>query len=573
MCFTKYFIQIALVLVVCVCASAQQKPAGGSVIKGRVIYADTGQPLRRATVSLIAQDEGWIADTFSDRNGEFLFNDVNAGKYFVVVSALDIVSPFAGKDTLKLKIALGQITDGFSEETVDGRSAVKTEIRASRGGVITGRVLTESDEPIAKARLTLFQIEHGKLRLVASRAYLLEDEEGMLETDSRGVYRLTGLATGEYIVRASESNEGGKPDDAADGSYTDGSMMVAFYPKALRVQDATSVKVQQGSETADVDIHFTEQIAHRVSGTVLLRGKPISSIELKLTRDEPDAVNRSPFESAQARSDDKGQWEMRTVPDGRYTLLVSGGFDGVVSIGEGQGFVSVAPQERELIVEGGDVTNLNVEVFPEARVAGIVSVEGGARLPERMVIKLDPIEVAPSLNKLEHRGGINGKGELEVRQLPPGTFMFSAIPPAGYYVKSITLNGQDLLRNPIKLEAGQLLTGVKVMLSTEVVSLSARVVRKDDRSKPLSNATVMLIPAEAERRRMIDQPTVVITDKDGRFAMKSPPGEYFVMVAERRRNVAVEIPSEASLVKNTAGLQKINLQRGDEKKVVELVGP
>lgn len=435
--------------------------------------------------------------------------------------------------------------------------------------VITGRVLTESDEPIAKANITLFQVEHGKLRLVASTAYLLEDEKGMLETDSRGVYRIAGLATGEYVVRASESNEDGKPDDAADGSYTDGSMMVAFYPKALRVQDATSVKVQQGSETADVDIHFTEQIAHRVSGTVLLRGKPISSIELKLTRDEPDDVRRSPFDSAQARSDDKGQWELRTVPDGRYTLLVSGGFDGLVSTDEG--FVSVAPQERELIVEGGDVTNLNVEVFPEARVTGIVSVEGGARPPERMVIKLDPLEVATSLNKLEHRGGINGKGELEVRQLPPGTFTFSAIPPSGYYVKSITLKDKDLLRNPLKLEAGQLLTGVKLVLSTEVVSLSAQVVQKDDRSKPLSNARVVLIPVEAERRRMIDEPIVAISDKDGRFTVKAAPGEYFVLVVDRR--VAVEMPSEASLDKNTSGLQKINLQRGDEKKVVEVVGP
>jgi hypothetical protein len=71
-------------------------------------------------------------------------------------------------------MGLGQIEDGFSEVTVDGRSSVKTEIRASRGGAITGRVTTETDEPMARAQIRLFQLENGKRFKLAAFSSNLE---------------------------------------------------------------------------------------------------------------------------------------------------------------------------------------------------------------------------------------------------------------------------------------------------------------------------------------------------------------------------------------------------------------
>ena len=574
-----------LVLMICVLAfvsaSAQEvKKPGGSIVKGRVIYADTGQPLRRAEVSLVTQDgERWGGHTISNRSGEFVFNDVEAGSYFAIVDALDIVSPISRETmrdkSLQLRIALGQIEDGFSEVTVDGHSAAKTEIRASRGGVITGRVLTESDEPIAKAQITIFRVENGKMRLAGPTTRLFEAFEKTVETDSRGVYRIAGLATGEYIVRASESDEGGNPDEVADGSYTNGSMMVAYYPTALRVQEATLVQVQQGSETKDVDIHFTERIGHRVSGTVMLRGKPVIEAQVKLVRDEPQE-DQSVFESLPARTDDKGQWEIRTVPDGKYTLSVTTPlYSTVYSSSEPR---QIAPLRRELVVAGGDITNLVVEVFDGAKIGGVISVEGGGPLPPTMTVNLKPAD--PSMKRDEdpdqwkRYSMANQRGEFDVQQIATGSYQFDlTIGGYNYSVKSITLNGKDLLRNPIRIRAGQTVTGVKIVLSTEVVSLSGRVVDKNDKSKPLSNASVVLLPAEPERRRISNDPIVVFSDKDGRFAVKSAPGEYFVFVVDRRKGVPFELPSEASLAKNAATLQKINLQRGDEKKVVEIVGP
>ena len=181
----------------------------------------------------------------------------------------------------------------MTEVTVDGRGSVKTEIRASRGGVITGRVVSETDEPIAKAQIKLFQLETGKLRPAGDARTSRNRDESMFETDSRGIYRISGLPTGEYVVQASESDEGGDSNDASEGSYTNGSMMVTYHPKALKIQDATSVKVQQGSETKNVDIRLIDRVPHRVSGTVFVEGKAASTVEIRLTRDEPEGTGFS----------------------------------------------------------------------------------------------------------------------------------------------------------------------------------------------------------------------------------------------------------------------------------------
>ena len=598
-CFALVFCALCLNRV-----SAQQPPPStpakapkGSIIRGRVVYADTGRPLRRAEVSLLAQEnQNWIDVKVSDRSGEFVFRNISAGRYLVLVNAPDIVSPLENRATLgslNLKIALGQIEDGFSEVTVDGRSSVKTEIRASRGGVITGRVLSESDEPIAKAQIRLFEIKNGKVRPVGATQSSLERDQWRFQTDSRGIYRIAGLATGEYVVRASESDEGGDPDDASEGSYTNGSMMVAFHPKALRLQDATSVKVQLGVETSGVDIRFTDRVPHRISGTVFVRGKAASGAEIRLIRDERE-VEIYRYPSTQARTDTNGYWEIRAVPDGNYTLSISGNYN-YISIGDtgnvgGYG-VMVTPLSRELTVAGGDITDLKLELVEGGTLNGVVSVEGGTPLPERLMIELVPQDLrsantaaggedgkpseAPDTGNAVSNAFVNENGAFSITRLPAGSFHFRfAELGTRHYVKSITLKDKDLLRNPVTIERGKSLDGVRIVLSSELVSVSARAVERSDRSKPLNDAAVLLLPAEPERRRIDVTPIAVRTDKEGRFTIKAAPGEYFVVVFDRRRkNVPIVMPTETSLIKNASTLQKINFQRTDEKKVVEVVGP
>ena len=166
-------------------------------------------------------------------------------------------------------------------------------------------------------------------------------------------------------------------------------------------------------------------------------------------------------------------------------------------------------------------------------------------------------------------------GKFTVTRLHSGLYYFHLINLGNnHYVKSITLNGKDALRDPVKVEEGKSLNGIRIVLSSELVSLTGRVVEKDDRSKPVRNAVVLLFPVEVERRRVTETPIAVRTDKEGRFVVKGAPGDYFVVVFDRgRKDMPVTLPSERSIVKNSSTLQKITLQPGNEKKVVEVTGP
>jgi hypothetical protein len=561
----------------------EQKPSGGSVIRGRVTYADTGHPLRRAEVTLLSPDRD-IDDTKSvtDRNGEFAFYNVSAGKYLLLTQAPDIVNHGldSSRDLLSLKIALGQIGDGFSEVTVDGRSSVKTEIRVIRGGVITGRVLTETDEPIAKALIKLFRVEeNGRARPTNLTSHMNSDDQWMFETDSRGIYRIAGLPSGEYIVQASESAQGGNADEVEEGSYADGSMMIAFHLKALKVQDATSVNVVQGSESRDVDIRFTDRVPHRISGLVTLKGQPAAFVEIFLSRDDSGQEGFR-FGSGQTRSGPDGRWEIRAVPDGNYTLGVSG-YATVTTDGQ-QEYKLIAPLPRKLVVEGDDLTNLKIELVSGASVSGLVAFEGEATTPTNVFVELisavpatEAGESSDSEVNIAGRSFLESAGKFTVAGLHSGSYYFHLINLGNnHYVKSITLNGKDALRDPVKVEEGKSLNGIRIVLSSELVSLTGRVVEKDDRSKPLRDAVVLLFPVEVERRRVTETPIAVRTDKEGRFVVKSAPGDYFVVVFDRgRKDMPVTLPSERSIVKNSSTMQKITLQPGDEKKVVEVTGP
>src|SRR5689334_10923419 len=93
---------VILLLLICIpsIVAAQEpqerKPAGNSIITGRVIYADTGRPVRRATVMLyrdVNRTEARV--TPANARGEFRFNEVDGGTYFVVAEAPGILSPLS----------------------------------------------------------------------------------------------------------------------------------------------------------------------------------------------------------------------------------------------------------------------------------------------------------------------------------------------------------------------------------------------------------------------------------------------------------------------------------------------
>src|SRR5260221_2980244 len=68
-------------------AQRDTRPATGrSVIRGHVVAADGGQPVRRATVRVSASELRGNRATLTDAGGRYEFTDLPAGRYLINVS-------------------------------------------------------------------------------------------------------------------------------------------------------------------------------------------------------------------------------------------------------------------------------------------------------------------------------------------------------------------------------------------------------------------------------------------------------------------------------------------------------
>jgi hypothetical protein len=157
------FLRSLLLLCCCVlpltsiCAQdekAGDKPAR-SVVRGRVIFADSEQPLRRATVRLRKEfNREVLKRTVSGKRGEFSFQGVAAGTYYIDVDAPGVVSLSSFSFT---DLGYGVDDSSLTLVAVDGDNDVKTEIRAVRGAVISGRISYVDGEPATDAQLVLYR--------------------------------------------------------------------------------------------------------------------------------------------------------------------------------------------------------------------------------------------------------------------------------------------------------------------------------------------------------------------------------------------------------------------------------
>src|SRR5688500_7519390 len=158
-------------------------PTGTAGIRGRIIAADTGAPIRRAQININSRDAQFNRSVTTDSEGRYELTALPAGRYRLFVNRAGFVPleygqarPFeAGKP---LDIAAGQVLE-------------KIDFSLPRGSAITGRITDEFGDPIADV-----QVQALRYQYVNGERQLVDAGARTSQTDDLGSYRIFGLMPG-----------------------------------------------------------------------------------------------------------------------------------------------------------------------------------------------------------------------------------------------------------------------------------------------------------------------------------------------------------------------------------------
>ncbi|MGB9181942.1 MAG: carboxypeptidase regulatory-like domain-containing protein [Pyrinomonadaceae bacterium] len=527
---------------------------GKSTVSGRVVYDDTGKPVRRAHVSLIGKDApAGQRMTNADARGVFRLKNVPAGRYTFYVDAVGVYSPNPyGPEEGK---------QNAIEVSVDGTSNVEVEVRARRGGSINGKITYTDGEPAVGLPVSLMRREEGRILPFRNGRY------GDVRTDDRGVYRVSGLPPGEYIVSASEEVERVMQRGDSVYSYGGGSLSATYYPAATSARSASGLRVEAGREVSDINITLIERSTHKVSGTVTVKrdGTPLvrAQVMVQLKTEPGDFADSHMY----SQTDERGYWTLEEVPDGTYIINVTPpqpemrGSDGRNydrAYREAMGrFVA---KNQDLTVAGADVSGLAIEMSEGARIRGTLRVEGDKPLPQNIYISA---EAANGERVMQPSSRVEQDNTWIVGGLPAGdNFLNVGVAGGKYYTKSITWNGMDLQRNPVNLDEGGEVKGVEIVLSTDVATLTGRALNATD-GAPLRNMVLILVPTDQSRWRSRSASLGGRTGADGSFTITGAPGEYFALIW--RMNDGPLAFNEENIRARTANAPRVTLRAGERK--------
>lgn len=532
------------------------------VIQGRVVSAETGDPLAHARV-IIYNDAAPLPPLFTDGQGQFASSPRPPGRYRLTAKksgfALTAVSP------------------------INLNSTEPLVVRLPRAAAITGRVVDRFGEPAAGVQVMLFssrpQPAPGVLPAnqpapspqVAPLAQIAQIMNGSLKrvvTDDLGEYRFGGLTEGTYYVAIFTMRQ-----DATLGMNL---QTPTYFPGVESAADAAGVAVRPGEERSvdfagfgsqqnaftaaselviNTPVVFTgpansPNVLRPVKGAAKLRGRitrtdglPIAraTVSTRVTSIFQGQVQQTFTLTVSAQTDEDGLYEIADLPAGKYRVNAAK-----------LGFTSAALENLDL-AEGQTKTKIDLTLPRYSAVTGRVLDEFG-----------DPVESVPvSLSRITFEAGrrrlvgvrgvpptsTDDTGRYRLYGLEPGQFIVNASPGqvvpnqlmsdlAGYAATYFpgTSNAREAQLVPVP--RAQDVTGLDfTLVPTQTASVAGIKLGAD--GEPMGGSLSLM---ESARSGAIITPAVGARIKDdGTFEFPSvAPGEYVIQADRGRVNTGNE---------------------------------
>jgi len=587
-----------------------------TTVRGRVFYADTGKPVKRASLMFIPEDvSGGPSQSpsgLTDGDGNFQMKDVQAGTYYAIVNAPGVYSPLAFFDFSvsrdrggSEKEAFKKAFEGFEQIYVDGGVTENfVQIPARRGGAIGGRVIYDDGDAAIGVKVEILRKVEGRFMSSIpnlSSLFSMRMGSGVFQTDDRGVYRFAGLPPGEYIVKVSENVSHTETVerryyDPFEGTLGGKSFLTIFYPDVSDTKSAQLITVAPGQEISEINLTLPSRNLYKIEGKIVARKdkSPVrAQINIKRKNQEEvfSILDQIGGREQAASTDKDGNWKFKELPKGTYTLTIEPlaeerdyrsyqGYSNTNSVNRMSNTMSDSPSKPklakrvyEITIEDKDLSEIVVELGYGATVSGTVVTENSKEMPASVSIiaSQDDYETSSSAtvyNSTDKKSSEPQKTnyDFKIENVVEGkTEFFVSVSDDGFYVKSATLNGSDLLADSIELKEGENLRNVQIVLSKGVGTLKGSVV--DETKSPVKMAQFSLVPVDAVKRKNARFYRHVTTGENGEFEIKAPPFEYAIVFFNKDKPIMKGEELDRWLDEAVKNAVKVTIRTNDTEKI------
>ena len=534
-------------------AQAPPPQKGSALVLGQVVDALTGAPIANATVTVTSRIpiasfvllSGHVgpAEFLTATDGRFVLHDLPKTNLQINVVASGYVNAAFGQSR----------PNGSSRplEVDEGQRLGDVKVRMWKYGVITGTVLDDVGEPAVGLAVRA-------VRRSLSNGLPAISQSGLANTDDRGVYRLSGLTPGDYLVTVPQSIEtapaamldamlqslstgmpqaGGLADLAVSaggrGAMRVGDLMVTsqsgflpmladgrvmayqtlFYPAAVSPAQAEVVTVASGDERSGIDFQLRVVPTFRVSGSVTTPTGSASGIAVHLLAagaEDATGPMGADIDVATATTGSDGAFTFLGVPPGRYVARaarqprpplpaeLAESPIAQLAFGPASSGPSVALYAKTSVgVNATDVTGVALALAEGAKLSGRVQFDGTATPPTPQQIQ----GITVTLTAIDGNGDttptparVGQGGQFKTLGYPPGRFYLTPSPRVGAWTLKSVMAGGRDILNG-PLELADADVGDVVVTYTDAVTQISGTVHLPATGTP-PYVTVLLFPAD-----------------------------------------------------------------------------
>jgi protocatechuate 3,4-dioxygenase beta subunit len=491
---------------------AQQQPAATvraedrSSVEGSVTNAVTGEPLRKAIVTLRKIPDSGSSNrsgpglpvsapysATTDADGKYTIDNLDPGKYRLSTDRIGFVAQQYGARSGGANQAGTMLTLATAQKMKGA------DFRMIPQAVIVGRVLDEDGDPVQNVNVNCMRQTYvrGRKQWVPLNGHLSND---------LGEYRIHSLAPGRYLLSATYRSPmiSEQPANAGNESYAP-----TYYPAASAPESAAPIEVTAGAQLRGMDVRLQKTRTVRVRGHVAgLPKKPARSAAVRLLQRSESFFNFTP--QTVRVLDPSGDFAISGVAPGSYWLVAEAAEDNEVTMAR-------IPLE----VGSTNIDDLTLTLARPGELTGVVKFSGCEEKPSGLRGQLEVTTVGVGFPGFD----IKDDFTFTVKNVWPAAYRVRLYGiPTKCYLKGVRFGDTELVDSAIDLSQGVAAGQLTITISGGAAQVEGSV--ETDKQQPVTSAWVVLIP-EGSRRDQPDAYVIASTDQNGRYTAKGiVPGDY-----------------------------------------------